>query len=77
VTGLTGARNGLTGAQTGLTGGQLGLTASSRVSQNKSKPKMIKPKKPEIGVWKTIESKGRHKHQREKLKSNGKLPAKS
>jgi hypothetical protein len=38
---------------------------------------MIKPKKSEIGVWKKIESKGRHKHQREKLKSNGKLPAKS
>jgi hypothetical protein len=77
VIGLTGAQTGLTGAQTGLTGRQIGLTASSRVSQNKFKLKMVKPKKPEIGVWKTIESKGRHKHQREKLKSNGKLPAKS
>ena len=37
-----------------------GLTASPRVSQNKSKPKMVKPKKPEIGVWKTVESKIRH-----------------
>jgi hypothetical protein len=37
---------------------------------------MVKPKKPEIGVWKTIESKG-CKHQREKPKSNEKLPAKS
>ncbi|EAY86316.1 hypothetical protein OsI_07691 [Oryza sativa Indica Group] len=62
---------------TGLTGSQTGLTASSRVSQNKLKPKMVKPKKPEIGVWKTIESKGRHKHQREKPKYNKKLPAKS
>jgi hypothetical protein len=44
VTGLTGARTSLTGAQTGLTGGQPGLTTSSRVSQNKSKPKMVKPK---------------------------------
>jgi hypothetical protein len=64
-TGLTGAQTGLTGAQTGLTGRQPGLTASSRVSQNKFKLKMVKPKKPEIGVWKTIESKGCHKHQRE------------
>jgi hypothetical protein len=37
---------------------------------------MVKPKKPEIGVWETIESKGR-KHQREKPKSNEKLSAKS
>ena len=37
---------------------------------------MVKPKKPEIGVWKTVESKGR-KHQREKPKFNEKLPAKS
>jgi hypothetical protein len=37
---------------------------------------MVKPKKPEIGVWKTIESKGR-KHRREKPKPNEKLPAKS
>ena len=35
---------------TGLTGPPTGLAASSRVSQNKSKPKMVKPKKPEIGV---------------------------
>ena len=39
---------------------------------------MVKPKKPEIGVWKTVESKGRHKHQREKLKPFLEdLPAKS
>jgi hypothetical protein len=37
---------------------------------------MVKPKKPEIGVWKTIKSKVR-KHQREKPKPNEKLPAKS
>jgi hypothetical protein len=61
---------------TGLTNSQTGLTVSSRASQNKSRPKMVKPKKPEIGVWKTIESKGR-KHQREKSKTNRKLPAKS
>jgi hypothetical protein len=57
-------------------GGQPGLTAAPRLLQNKSKLKMVKLKKPEIGVWKTIESKGR-KHQREKPKSNEKLPAKS
>jgi hypothetical protein len=45
--------------------------------QNKSKPKTVKPKKSEIGVWKTVESKGRHKHQREKPTSNEKLLAKS
>jgi len=39
---------------TGLTGSSTGLTASPRVSQNKSKPKMVKPKKPEIGVWKLL-----------------------
>jgi hypothetical protein len=38
---------------------------------------MVKPKKPEIGVWKTNETKDRHKHQRQKPKSNEKLPAKS
>jgi hypothetical protein len=43
---------------TGQTGSRTGPTTSSRVSQNKSKPKMIKPKNPEVGVWKTVESKG-------------------
>jgi len=39
---------------------------------------MVKPKKPKIGVWKTVESKGRHKHQKEKPKPFlGDLPAKS
>ena len=38
---------------------------------------MVKPKKPEIGVWKTVESKNRHKHEKEKPKTNKKLPAKS
>ena len=42
---------------TGLTGFKTGLTGSSRFLQNKSKPKMVKPKKSEIGVWKTVESK--------------------
>jgi hypothetical protein len=73
---LGGQQNKGNGAQTGLTGGQPGLTAAPRLLQNKSKLKMVKLKKPEIGVWKTIESKGR-KHQREKPKSNEKLPAKS
>jgi hypothetical protein len=36
---------GLTDAQTG---GQPGLNASFRVSQNKTKPKMVKPKNSEI-----------------------------
>lgn len=53
------------------------LTASPRVSQNKSKPKMVKAKKPEIGVWKTVESKSRHKNEKEKPKTNKKLPVKS
>jgi hypothetical protein len=59
------------------TGVHTSLTASARIAQNKSKPKMVKPKKPEIGAWKTVESKGRHKHEREKLKSKQELPAKS
>ena len=49
---------------TGLTGSPTGLTASSRVSQNKSKPKKVKPMKSEIGVCKTVESKSRHKHEK-------------
>ena len=53
---------------TGLTGLKTGLTGSSGVLQNKAKPKMVKPKKPEIGVWKTVEAKGRRKHQKEKPK---------
>ena len=61
---------------TGLTGSKTGLTGSSRVLQNKSKPKMVKPKKPKIGVWKTIESKGRRKHQKEKPKPIGEFLAK-
>ena len=39
-----------------------GLTGSSRVLQNKAKPKMVEPKKPEIGVWKNVEAKSRRKH---------------
>ena len=38
---------------------------------------MVKPKTPEIGVWKTIESKSCHKHEKDKLKPNKKPPAKS
>ena len=38
---------------------------------------MVKPKKPEIGVWKTVESKSHHKHEKEKPKPNKKLTAKS
>ena len=39
---------------------------------------MIKPKKLEIGVWKTVKAKGRRKHQKEKPKPVlGELPAKS
>ena len=39
---------------------------------------MVKPKKPEIGVWKTVEAKGRKKHQKEKPKLiHGELPAKT
>ena len=35
---------------TGLTSSTTGLTGSFKVLQNKSKPKIIKPKKPEIGL---------------------------
>jgi hypothetical protein len=39
---------------------------------------MVKPKNPEIGVWKTIEAKGHRKHQKEKpTPFLGELPAKS
>ena len=63
--------------KTGLTGIKTGLTASPRVSRTKLKPKMVKPKKSEIGVWKTVEVKGRRKHQKEKLKHiHEELPAK-
>jgi hypothetical protein len=48
--------------KTSLTSFKTGLTTSSRVLQNKSRPKMVKPKNPEIGVWKTVETKGREKH---------------
>ena len=44
-------------AATGLTSLKTGLTGSSRVLQNKAKSKMVKPKKPEIGIWKTVEAK--------------------
>jgi len=39
---------------------------------------MVKPKKPEIGIWKIVEAKGRRKHQKKKPKPVlGELPAKS
>ena len=56
---------------TGLTGYPTGLTGSSKVLQNKSKHKMVKPKKSEIGVWKTVQSKGHSKHQKAKPKPIG------
>jgi hypothetical protein len=61
----------------GLTGLLTGLTASPTVSRIKLKAKMVKPKKPDIGVWKTVESKSRHKHEKEKPKPNNNLPARS
>ena len=46
--------------------------------QYNSKLRIVKPKKPEIGVWKTVEAKGRRKYQKEKPKHiRGELPAKS
>jgi len=69
--------NGASCTTTGLTGSPTGLTASSRVLQNKLKPKMVKLKKLEIGVWKIVESKSHHKHEKERPKPNKKLPAKS
>ena len=38
---------------------------------------MVKPKKSEINVWKTVESKSRHEHEKKRPKPNKKLPAKS
>ena len=49
---------------TGLTGSPTGLTASSTVSNTKFKPKMVKPKKSKISVWKTVQAQGRSKHQK-------------
>ena len=37
---------------------------------------MVKPKKPEIGVWKTVQAKGHSKHQKAKPKPIGEFPAK-
>ena len=37
---------------------------------------MVKPKKPEIGVWKTVQAKGHSKHQKTKPKLIGEFPAK-
>ena len=61
---------------TGLTGSTTGLTGSFKVLQNKSKLKVVKPKKPEIGVWKTVQAKGHSKHQKAKPKLIGEFPAK-
>ena len=70
--------NGASCDKTGLILSKTGLTSLSGVSKNKSEPKMVKPKKPEIGVWKTVESKGHYKHEKEKPKPiHRELPAKS
>jgi len=37
---------------------------------------MVKPKKPDIGVWKTVQAKGHSKHQKAKPKPIGEFPAK-
>jgi len=37
---------------------------------------MVKPKKPEIGVWKTVRAKGHSKHQKAKPKPIGEFLAK-
>ena len=64
--------------KTSLADCKSGLTVSSRVLQYNSKLRIVKPKKPEIGVWKTVEAKGRRKYQKEKPKHiRGELPAKS
>ena len=49
--------NGVGCTATSLTGSPTSLTASPRVSQNKSNPKMVKPKKPEIGFGKLLNPK--------------------
>ena len=68
----------LGGQQNKGKGSPTGLTASSRVSGGKFQPKMVKPKKLEIGVWKIVEAKDRTKQQKEKPKPVlGELLAKS
>ena len=37
---------------------------------------MLKPKKPEIGVWKTVQAKGHRKHHKAKPKLIGEFPGK-
>ena len=37
---------------------------------------MVKLKKPEIGVWKTVKAKGHNKHQKAKPKAISEFPAK-
>ena len=61
---------------TGLIGLKIGLTGPYKVLQNNSKPKMIKPKKPKISVWKTVQAKGHSKHQKANPKPIGEFPAK-
>jgi len=60
-----------------LGGGQQNKGKGAWCLENKLKPKMVKPKKPEVGVWKTVESKSCHKHVKERPKPNNKLPVKS
>ena len=37
---------------------------------------MVKPKKPEIGIWKIVQAKGHSKHRKTKPKPIGEFPAK-
>ena len=60
---------------TGLTGSTTDLTGSFKVLQNNSKLKVVKPKKPEISVCKTVQAKGHSKHQKANPKSIGEFPA--
>jgi hypothetical protein len=62
---------------TGLTGAQTGLTASSRVSQNKSKPKMVKLKNLRLVLGKQLNLKAVISIKEKKPKSNEKLSSTS
>jgi hypothetical protein len=68
----------LTGARTSLTGAQTGLTASSRVSQNKSKPKMVKLKNLRLVLGKQLNLKAviSIKEKNRSLMRNFRLPLK-
>jgi hypothetical protein len=61
--------------KTGLTGCKTDLTTSSRVLQNNSKLRMVKPEKIEIGIWKIVEAKAGRKTRNSLARSTRSLVA--